>query len=1280
MSVILRGLHIASKQVAYLLVILAIVLGLLVGAVYWLADAVDKRQDEIAVWVGDKLGYPVEIGAAGLSWVGLKPKLQVDAIKVLREDNKTELLSMESIYVGLDLFTSIQRGEPVLNDLSLTGLNIDIVRDKTGQFQLQGLSSSPQSPADPIDWLNWLDLLNRVRLQAVTIDYSDQIDESFSGHYQLTEADITHRSGKWIAAGAILLPATLGTNIQFSGQWILDLDDIQTSSWEWQAQIDDLNLAPLAQKIIWQDIAVQNGHLTANISANGVGDTLSAVKTSLNLTQTELVSKQENVAYTPVLIDHLIGEFDWQQQDQSWQLSGHEVQFEMNGAAWPVTDFSIKKQQENDWIITSNYLRLSDITAVALLSGQAPEIISKQQPAGDLDSLNLHYSVEEGLTKLAFNISDAVMLPWQNYPGVTGLTASIDWQEGIANLKLDSHQITFYPETWLDDAVFFDSLTGELNLRRQAQLWTLQSHALHLWNDDLNIQLDGNVQHASDGKVTNDLEITLQDVIVNRWQTYVPEKVLSDSFKKWSKNAFVAGNIIDGVIKLKGDLEAFPYEAEPDKGQFDMTLQVENLQLHYASEWPDLVDVTGVITSSGNDLIIKSQHGKISGFNFIDVNTTIDKLLEEKPILQTEGILAGTTANALLFLKNSELKQRFGSIAEATKAQGNSNIQLNLVVPLADTDATEVSGYVSFINSQLQAKSIPELVMSKVNGKLNFTNNGVIAKDIKASVFNEPVNINVTPKDDVTIVSARGQVSTQQIEKNITKTMPKFISGATDYEVNVTISEEAVGEFNINAYVQSDLKGVEIDMPEPYGKTSEDIKPFSSSIKQQKDNLQVYSIEYGQLLNVTLAQADNHWRGEINFGLGQAELPNNGVRVRGQLTELSLDEWYKWSKQYSGQSDSSFIDSMNDTVIKVDKLTGFNQQLTDLTISATKEKQGWRANIESKQSKGLIYWPTDFNSGMALKVELDKLTILLPKSDGTQQITDEEAEFLWPSMDLTVDSLVINDMSLGKLQLRGHRMVDAWMLEKGSLISDEFTASIPIGEWRQTASGDQSHFKVQANSDDLAGLLASFDYQQAIDAEDVYLLADLYWPDNPLAVSTEMLNGSLKVSLGKGKLEDVEPGAAGRIFGLMSIAALPRRLSLDFSDLFSNGFYFDSIKGSFKFANGQAVTNDFILKGSSATIKMAGPVDLINQEYNQTVTITPNVSSTLPLAGAVAAGPIGLGVGTAILLVDKLAGALFDKNIVNLISYNYFLTGPWDSPELTITRPTPSATPLGFSR
>jgi uncharacterized protein YhdP len=93
------------------------------------------------------------------------------------------------------------------------------------------------------------------------------------------------------------------------------------------------------------------------------------------------------------------------------------------------------------------------------------------------------------------------------------------------------------------------------------------------------------------------------------------------------------------------------------------------------------------------------------------------------------------------------------------------------------------------------------------------------------------------------------------------------------------------------------------------------------------------------------------------------------------------------------------------------------------------------------------------------------------------------------------------------------------------------------------------------------------------------------------------------------------------------------------------------------------------MRGDSALIEVAGPINLIDKTYDQIVKVTPEVSSTLPIAGAVAGGPVGLGVGTAILLVDKIAGTLFDREIVNLISYQYALTGPWDSPKLNVVTP-----------
>ena len=55
----------------------------------------------------------------------------------------------------------------------------------------------------------------------------------------------------------------------------------------------------------------------------------------------------------------------------------------------------------------------------------------------------------------------------------------------------------------------------------------------------------------------------------------------------------------------------------------------------------------------------------------------------------------------------------------------------------------------------------------------------------------------------------------------------------------------------------------------------------------------------------------------------------------------------------------------------------------------------------------------------------------------------------------------------------------------------------------------------------------------------------------------ERINGLVDFRADDGRLTDVEPGGAGRVFGLLSVQALPRRLRLDFSDMFREGFGYD---------------------------------------------------------------------------------------------------------------------------
>ena len=138
--------------------------------------------------------------------------------------------------------------------------------------------------------------------------------------------------------------------------------------------------------------------------------------------------------------------------------------------------------------------------------------------------------------------------------------------------------------------------------------------------------------------------------------------------------------------------------------------------------------------------------------------------------------------------------------------------------------------------------------------------------------------------------------------------------------------------------------------------------------------------------------------------------------------------------------------------------------------------------------------------------------------------------------------------------------------------------------------------------------------------------------------------------------------SAGRLFGLLSVTALPRRLALDFSDLFSKGFAFDRIEGDFSIQNGQAYTNNLYMTAPAADISVSGRTGLVSKDYDQIATVTPKLSSSLPVASALF-GPVGVGVGAVIFL----AGELFEsipKKINKMLSYQYSITGSWKEPTI----------------
>jgi uncharacterized protein YhdP len=179
----------------------------------------------------------------------------------------------------------------------------------------------------------------------------------------------------------------------------------------------------------------------------------------------------------------------------------------------------------------------------------------------------------------------------------------------------------------------------------------------------------------------------------------------------------------------------------------------------------------------------------------------------------------------------------------------------------------------------------------------------------------------------------------------------------------------------------------------------------------------------------------------------------------------------------------------------------------------------------------------------------------------------------------------------------------------------------------------------------------------------------LSWPGGPAEDFLAGLDGEVGLRFGAGTLADVEPGA-GRVFGLMSVVALPRRMSLDFSDVFDKGFAFDTIIGTFNIEKGQAYTCNLSLEGPAADVVIVGRAGLATRDYEQTALVSANVGNTLPIVAAVVAGPQ---VAAALLIFSQI----FKKPLQEVGQIYYGIDGSWDEPIIEVATVVRFATNSG---
>ncbi len=341
--------------------------------------------------------------------------------------------------------------------------------------------------------------------------------------------------------------------------------------------------------------------------------------------------------------------------------------------------------------------------------------------------------------------------------------------------------------------------------------------------------------------------------------------------------------------------------------------------------------------------------------------------------------------------------------------------------------------------------------------------------------------------------------------------------------------------------------------------------------------------------------------------------------------------------------------------IKIEKLHILDQTIKDTQVQIKRTDVNWVLKLSGDRISGRILVPLK-KARASYDVNLNMLKITAFDFERQTNLTLLEV----PPLNVEVDSLSYGNHALGRLAFKSYSENGAFHVKEFELLGDNLNLQMN-GTWNSQPSNTLCTIK--GSGKNLEEFFSSGDYSvKGLESSSTTFLLEAQWNDSPTKFNFSQVTGLLELSIQDGRILNLKPGT-GRLFGLMSLQALPRRLSLDFKDLFQKGLSFDIIKGEFALKEGIATTDNMMLDGPSVTIEVSGKTDLKARSYKQVATVTPKLSDSIPVASALL-GPVGLGAGAVYFLSQKVFKSIPGK-VDEILQKEYLIEGDWENPTVT---------------
>ncbi|MBA4255466.1 MAG: TIGR02099 family protein [Polaromonas sp.] len=897
-------------------------------------------------------------------------------------------------------------------------------------------------------------------------------------------------------------------------------------------------------------------------------------------------------------------------------------------------------------------------------------------------------------------------------PGVSGATVDFDMtqQGGKAQVSLTQGHLGF-PGVFEEPTIPMDKLSAELRWQQDGEALQAQFHNVRFANADLQGQASGS-WHTSDpatssGKSRFPGVLQLNGQLTRgkgeRVHRYLP-LVIAHPARAYVKESILSGHTKDVRFHVAGDLWDMPFK-DNHRGEFRIAAKVSQVDYAFVPpslmtpdrpKWPVLKQAEGELVFEGASMALSVTKAGVADAAGLKVTRAKARIadMSSHAVVEVDASLEGPLTDALGVVSRSPLADMTGGALRWAKGSGSANVQFGLTVPLAQVDKTTVKGQVVLTGNDIQITPDTPL-LGRARGRIDFSDQGFQVTQASARLLGGELQFSGGMRaKDGSGMQFRGQgIATadglrQASYLGVAAAMASQASGSASYAAQLNV----VGGVPELA-IQSNLQGLGLDLPAPLNKPADAAWPlrYSNQLRPTpvgpSTDVTSFTLSSPQspLLSITLHHEQGNQplrRGLVQVGTAAAltpALPAKGLAVHVAWPSLNADAWQNtltrmaaepMPAQHPGTTTDlgELVPLPDRVVLETPSLMAMGKHLHDVNLDANRHGDRWVGRVQAQELAGqLSYQPATTRQSAHVVARLDRLTLNAshePPPVASPPVADVQPQAL-PSLDVQVKALELDHVALGQLDLQAtNRQTDngprEWRLTQLSLRVPEAQLSA-TGNWAavgaqsgRTPGARRTALQFKLEVEDAGALLTRFGMPGVFRGGKGLLDGTLGWLGAPHDLHTPSLSGQVKLDLAAGQFLKADPGLA-KLLGVLSLQSLPRRLALDFRDVFTQGFAFDFVRGDARIDQGVMFTNNLQMKGPNAAVLMEGQADIQHETQDIRALVVPEINAgTASLIATVINPAVGLGT--------FLAQAVLRQPIIQASTQTFRIHGTWADP------------------